>query len=263
MEADYKNWMPKGMIRAAGAGAALCAAGTALLALGSKKTKSTGTGALAVASGIGALGCAAFTAWSLMAYKDFSYDGERKLSRQVVDGVASYITLPDGGVGRDVGCGSGALTIACAKKNPQGRMVGIDRWGIEYASYSQELCESNAKAEGVKNVDFRRGDAAKLPFADESFDAVTSNYVYHNIVGKNRQNLLRETLRVLKKGGVFALHDVMGTMRYGDMQAFVEELQRSGYESVVLLDTSDGLFMDRREAAKLFLTGSMLLFGRK
>lgn len=24
---------------------------------------------------------------------------------------------------------SGALTIACAKRNPQGKMIGIDRWG--------------------------------------------------------------------------------------------------------------------------------------
>ena len=44
-------------------------------------------------------------------------------------------------MGLDVGCGSGALTIACAKRNPQGKMVGIDRWGKEYASFSLPLCE--------------------------------------------------------------------------------------------------------------------------
>ncbi len=44
---------------------------------------------------------------------------------------------------------------------------------------------------------FEEGNAANLPFEDESFDAVTSNYVYHNIVGKNKQKLLLETLRVL------------------------------------------------------------------
>ena len=34
---------------------------------------------------------------------------------------------------------------------------------------------------------------------------MTSNYVYHNITGTDRKELLRETFRVLKKGGKFAI----------------------------------------------------------
>ena len=56
---------------------------------------------------------------------------------------------------------------------------------------------------------FQKGDAVKLDFPDETFDLVTSNYVYHNIMGKDKQALLLETLRVLKKGGTFAIHDLM------------------------------------------------------
>lgn len=74
--------------------------------------------------GLGAVGCLAGAAWSLYARAMFSYEGGRQLSRQIIEGVASYIELPEGGVGLDVGCGSGALTIACAKRNPQGRMAG-------------------------------------------------------------------------------------------------------------------------------------------
>lgn len=173
------------------------------------------------------------------------------------------MTLPEGGVGLDVGCGSGALTIACAKRNPQGSMVGIDRWGPEYASFSKKLCEKNAQAEGVNNVSFQRGDACKLDFADETFDAVTSNYVYHNITGKNKQELLRETLRVLKKGGTFAIHDMMEPVRYGDMEKFVQELKAEGYEDVRLIKTSDGMFMTPGEAKLMMLAGSTLLLGRK
>ena len=33
---------------------------------------------------------------------------------------------------------------------------------------------------------------------------------------RNKQELLLETLRVLKKGGTFAIHDLMSERRYGD-----------------------------------------------
>lgn len=260
MKADYKNWVPKGMIYGLGA-AAIGLSGAALLA---KQTtngviNSIGTGVL----GAGAAGCGAFTAWCIYANNQFSYDGKRKLSKDIIEGTVQYITLPEGGVGLDVGCGSGALTIACAKRNPQGTMVGIDRWGKEYASFSQSLCEQNAQAEGVCNTNFQKGDACKLEFADDTFDAVTSNYVYHNIVGKNKQDLLRETLRVLKKGGTFAIHDMMEPVRYGDMEQFIEELKAEGYEDVQLVSTTDGKFMSKKEARIMMLAGSMLLVGKK
>ena len=82
-------------------------------------------------------------------------------------------------------------------------------------------------------------------FADETFDAVTSNYVYHNIAGKNKQDLLFETLRVLKKGSTFAIHDIMSKRRYGDMKAFAEKLRAEGYEEVQLIHMDDGKFMTK------------------
>ena len=201
--------------------------------------------------------------WMILMYRAFSYNGKRQMSGQIIKGIADYVKLPDGGKGLDVGCGGGALTIACAKRNPKASFVGVDRWGKEYASYNKALCESNAKAEGVSNVAFRRGNATKLDFPDESFDAVTSNYVYHNIAGINKQKLLLETLRVLKKGGTFAIHDLMGRSRYGDMQKFVSKLKAQGYEAVYLIDTTEKIFKSPQEAKWLMLGGSTLLFGKK
>lgn len=96
---------------------------------------------------------------------------------------------------------------------------------------------------------FQKGDAVKLDFPDETFDLVISNYVYHNITGKNKQTLLLESLRVLKKGGSFVIHDLMSKARYGDMDAFVSKLKAMGYEEVRLIDTTDGKFMSCKEAA--------------
>ena len=118
--------------------------------------------------------------------------------------------------------------------------------------FSKERCEDNASAEGVSNVRFEEGNAVKLPFPDESFDAVTSNYVYHNITGQDKQMLLRETLRVLKKGGVFAIHDLMSKPRYGDMDAFIRRLKAEGYEEVQaeLLEQAQGQIKGSSQGAE-------------
>lgn len=204
------------------------------------------------------------TVWTVLMYRAFSYDGRRQMSRQIIDGVAEYVKLPEGGCCLDVGCGSGALAIAVARRNPQCTVTGIDRWGPEYASFSKKLCEDNALAEGVaERTDFAQGNALKLDFPDGTFDAVTSNYVYHNIPSRDRQVILLETLRVLKKGGSFAIHDIFSKGKYGDMQSFVKKLKELGYERAELVPTDNGRFMSRWEARWMGLSGSALLVGEK
>ena len=56
---------------------------------------------------------------------------------------------------------------------------------------------------------------------------------------------------------------LMSPARYGDMQAFAETLRHQGYTRVELIDTTKGLFMSKKEAKHLMLTGSTLLVGRK
>lgn len=264
MKPDYRNWVPQSMVTGLWAGAAIVFALFVLLGATGLVLHGTARLVCGIVLGVGMLALLFFAVWMTVLHRTFDYNGKRKLAKTIIDGTAEHVTLPEGGVGLDVGCGSGALTIACAKRNPQAEMVGCDIWSGAYkAEFTKTLCEANAGAEGIANVRFQEGNALKLPFENESFDAVTSNYVYHNITGHDKQKLLLETLRVLKKGGVFAIHDLMGPARYGDMEAFAEGLKAHGYEDVRLIDTTDGMFMGKREAAWLDLGGSTLLVGRK
>ena len=238
-------------------GLAAVTGGTGLIK--NETVKAASTGILLIA-GTAAGGAAL---WMGLMYRAFSYDGKRQMSRQIIEGIAEYVDLPEGGTCLDVGCGSGALAIAVAKKNPHAEVTGIDRWGKEYASFSRALCENNALAEGVLNVSFLQGDALHLDFEDETFDAVVSNYVYHNIPSKDRQKILLETLRTLKKGGTFAIHDIFSIGKYGDMQAFMKKLKEMGYEKADLICTTDGKWIGKREAVWMGLSGSALLTGRK
>ena len=261
MKPDYKNWMPKGMVLSGFAATAVflilfIVFGLTGIVSGTLKT------VLFIVFLAGTIIGLCVSVWMILLYRAFSYNGKRQMSRKIIEGIAGYVKLPDGGKGLDVGCGSGALAIACAKRNPTAAFIGIDRWGKEYASFNKPLCESNAKAEGVSNVSFQRGDATHLDFPDESFDAVVSNYVYHNIPG-DRQAYLLETLRVLKKGGMFAIHDIFSKAKYGDMQAFVKKLKDTGYADVRLIDTTDGTWITKWESVWMELAGSALLIGKK
>ena len=79
-------------------------------------------------------------------------------------------------------------------------------------------------------------------------------------MGADKQALLLETLRVLKKGGVFALNDDMKPKMYGNMEAFAQELRDMGYADVRLIDTAFG---SRRRAGMMMLGDSRMLVGRK
>lgn len=264
MKPDYKNWVPKSMVNGLIAGTAIALVLFILFGATGLILHGTARVICAIVLGIGTLVLLFFAIWMAALHNIFDYNGKHKMAKIIIDGTAEYVEIPEGGIGLDVGCGSGALAIACAKRNPNAEMVGCDIWSGAYkAVFTKQRCEENAKAEGVDNIRFEEGNAIKLPFEDESFDAVTSNYVYHNISGKDKQELLLETLRVLKKGGTFAIHDLMSKKRYGDMDEFIQKLKKSGYEDVRLIDTTDGMFMKKKEASWLGLEGSTLLVGRK
>ena len=101
---NYKNWMPKGMIWSFAAACAVCLVLTLVIKLNS----------LRIVFLIATIVLACVTLWTLLMYRAFSYDGKRQMSRQIIEGVAAYVDLPEGGRVLDIGCGSGALAIAVA-----------------------------------------------------------------------------------------------------------------------------------------------------
>ena len=146
-------------------------------------------------------------------------------------------------------------------------LAGITVWTVlmyRAFSYDGKRQMSRQIINGVaERTAFAQGDALKLEFPDGAFDAVTSNYVYHNIPSRDRQAILLETLRVLKKGGTFAIHDIFSKEKYGDMQSFVKRLNDLGYEQAELIPTDNGRFMSPWEAKWMALSGSALLVGKK
>ena len=217
---------------------------------------------LGIVFGIVAVALLALLCWCGWIRKQYAFGGGGMMER-VHQVVLSHLDFDGKGTLLEVGCGSGALSIRAALTWPAAQVTGIDYWGVAYG-YGQAMCEKNAASEGVAaRCRFQHGDANKLDFPDESFDAVVSNYVYHNVMGSDKRALLRETLRVLKKGGVFALNDDMKPRMYGDMESFAQELRDMGYQDVRLIDTAREAFGSKRRAALMMLGESKMLVGRK
>lgn len=203
-----------------------------------------------------------FTLKSFFMHKSFNYDDKNSISWRIIKYVATYVNVKPFESILDIGCGSGALTIECAKNNANAMIVGMDRWGAEYNAFSKEVCDKNAKEENVHNVEFVKGDIKKLTFNKESFDCIISNYVIHNVPG-NKQEMLFDILSLLKKGGTFAIHDLFSHKYYGNIDDIITTLNDLGYEKVKFISTTKGSPMTKKEAKRLMLTESKILYGRK
>ena len=117
----------------------------------------------------------------------------------------------------DIGCGRGLVAVAAARRVPQGRVTGIDLWQArDLGGNSPEAIRANAEAAGVAGrLDVDTGDARGLPYADDSFDVVTSMTVIHNIPGADgRAAAISEAWRVTRPGGQILMFDIRHARGY-------------------------------------------------
>ena len=165
----------------------------------------------------------------------------------------------------DIGCGNGPLTIELALRHPDARVTGIDYWGKAW-DYSKEVCERNAEAAGVAGrTNFQRASASDLPFGEETFDAVVSNFVFHEVSDTpDKRALVREALRVLKKGGSFAFQDLFGVRAfYGEPDDLLETIRDWGIAEVSFVDTSTSDFIPRALRLPFMLGRISVIHGTK
>jgi len=98
----------------------------------------------------------------------------------------------------DLCCGTGDLALSLGRR-AKARVIGAD---FSHTMLVRARDKAVAANGGVQ-VSFFEADALRLPFADGSFDLVTSAFGFRNLA--NYEDGLREIFRVLKRGGTLAI----------------------------------------------------------
>jgi len=95
----------------------------------------------------------------------------------------------------DLATGTADLAIELARRNPQAHIIGMD-----FSEKMLEIGKEKVAKYGLESqIDLQPGDAAALPFMDNSFDAVTVAFGVRNF--EHLDKGLSEICRVLKPGG--------------------------------------------------------------
>jgi ubiquinone/menaquinone biosynthesis C-methylase UbiE len=101
----------------------------------------------------------------------------------------------------DIGTGSGRLVIELAKA----KNSGFDIVGLDISAEMLKRAKVNVPAASAAKVSLVQATAAQLPFADESFDIVTSYASLHHWL--KPVDVFSEMWRVVKPGGLILVRD--------------------------------------------------------
>ncbi|MFC1745854.1 methyltransferase domain-containing protein [Candidatus Riflebacteria bacterium] len=123
-------------------------------------------------------------------------DGGYEEFQSRIEKVLNGRVAPQKGRLLELGCGAGNMSVWFAQK-------GYDVFGIDIAPAAIAWARERAKSGNIP-INFFEGDVVSLKkFPQGNFDFVFDGHCLHCIIGQDRQQLLKNVLRILKPGGYF------------------------------------------------------------
>jgi ubiquinone/menaquinone biosynthesis C-methylase UbiE len=153
-------------------------------------------------------------------------DASRIQAAQLVSG------LPPGASVLEVAPGPGYLAIEMARRGQ------IHVTGLDISRTFVQIARDRAREAGV-SVDFRQGDAARMPFDAESFDLVVCQAAFKNFVLP--RSALAEMHRVLRTGGSAVIQDMSREASHADIAAEVKAMELGRLSSFTTKATLEAL----------------------
>lgn len=122
----------------------------------------------------------------------------------------------------EVAPGPGYLAIELARR-------GFKVTGVEISSDFVEIEKNNAKDANV-NVDFKQGNASKLPLPDNTFEFIICTAAFKNF--SEPLKALHEMQRVLKKGGTALIIDMNYNATKEDIENEINRSKMKGFDRI-------------------------------
>ena len=110
----------------------------------------------------------------------------------------------------EIGSGTGSLTKFIALAFPKAQITCLDL-SHEYLKLAQENLKN------FKRINYTQGPGEKTDFKSDSFDAVFSCFLFHELPSAVRSELCNEAYRILKNKGIYGCVD---SLQYNDDPEF-------------------------------------------
>jgi ubiquinone/menaquinone biosynthesis C-methylase UbiE len=123
----------------------------------------------------------------------------------------------------DIGCGTGRFLDFLKQAWPRLPALGLDM-SEPYVTYAKRHLKRWSR------MNLTVGNAESLPVPDESQDAVTSIFLFHELPPKVRRTVFRECARVLKPGGRLVLVDSLQRGDQPDYDGLLELFPQNYHE---------------------------------
>lgn len=126
----------------------------------------------------------------------------------------------------ELGPGSGLFTLEASRRaGSSGRLYCLDIQPQLIARLKRKI-----ERDGLENVALMVGDAAALPFADNSLDLAFLVTVFGEI--PNKDEALRELYRVLCLGGILSVSEILVDPDYSLPGTIISQAHKAGFEPV-------------------------------
>ena len=145
------------------------------------------------------------------------------MRRQIIPPITRFLRSEPAMRLLDIGCGTGRTLHQIARTHPSMRLWGVDLSPAYVKVARRRLAELAELTVAVENGE-------QLPFAEGTFDVVTSVYLFHELPRNARRNVVREMHRVLRPGGLLVIEDSAQVSESAEIATALREFPREFHE---------------------------------